>query len=148
MAYSVRLIFIILFIALSYHQCFGQNWNLGGLFGDENGGNRLAINGDDGCLGQFLGQILKNSSGEINCRLIAGLLGLCGPSKGGQPCCRCCQSGQGVNDLCAIIEMIDLLYITNKCPTGSIVICTAQACQVGQQCNVQAGNLLCTYVGK
>ena len=158
MAYSARLIFVFLFIALSYHQSFGQNVDLGELLGNGNGGGGLGgllgegNNGNDGLLDQLLGQLgqlLGNSSGEENCGLIAGLLGLCGPSKGGQPCCRCCQGGEGVNDLCATIGILDLLFKTNNsCPTGSIVLCTAQACQVGQQCNVQAGNLLCADIVK
>jgi len=169
--FSTKMFVCILAVGLVSHQVMSQLPDLGGLVGGLLGGGGggpldLVTSTLKGLLGGLLGgvtgggDILNNltnlittllnqltGGGGQGCGILARILGGCG---GGSPCCGCCnRTESGVNDVCTTVGLLDFLVGTHECPTGSVVVCTAQACKVGDTCNaLNLANLACLNVGK
>jgi hypothetical protein len=65
---------------------------------------------------------------------------------GNQKCCGCCQQNSvGINTICVNVGLFDLDH-PPKCDSGSILVCTADACKAKQTCLFNAPNLVCVDV--
>lgn len=117
----------------SHIETMAQGVGGGGLLGGLLGGNGNQGGKETGLVSQLAGGGPNNTVIGLVEQLVQQLVGI---PTGSAPCCGCCNGTFGVNAVCATI---------GNCPHG-IIACTAQPCQVGQQCLIDAGNLLCVGV--